>query len=592
MTYSKTRTDVRILPQMEHMKALKWMGCAMILLLTTSPLIAQKKKLTIKKPNLRIGEKIGNLAGNMMTAKTDDLGATAPIVTLIMGVYPVETKTSESKYFPKNTREGDHLVYTTFMKSEGMGMYKILGNVSCEGDSLDYVGVGSYGLNFDKPVEGPKKVDITTETGGKATVTVEPIPEVEILEINGDPTMPILDLNEDFTLKISHPEGAEGTTIKVGLLTDVAGARAWNYFADFKATDKVITIPKESFSSLEINGKLGAGQVNKGLNYLVVLRQKITEYGETTPEQASGDCGKVKIQVQAYGAKPVIVKGKQEEGVITELKFSGRARKKYAYSIYKPNARTGIPFSRASNFGLASLTINGRTYKKESKSGTNTWTVGDTRYTQTWTRTTTYEFPQLPDEYWETAMESFYQSWEKMMAEKFSIKHVPVETITSDPVYTEFFPITEQNTKTRISKNYKNTKRVSPESLREIMKTLNDDSFGELMKSTRVDGMVSLEINFDIGANRDNNIVLLPKVKFSIQGIDETKENRRGVYAEGFITLSTGVPFSSEALEGNPEYLSHILNLEELMASISYMFDALRQKEVEMGYDKIWNIGE
>jgi len=475
---------------------------------------SRKKETETKKPNLRIGEKLGGLAGNMMTAKTSDLGTTAPIVSLIIGVYPLETKTSEVNYFPKGTREGDHMLSVTFMKNEGMGLLKILGSVSCENDSLEYVGVGSYTKTFNRPVTSAKKVEITTETGQKATVMVEPIPEIEIIEINGDPTMPILDLNEDFTIKISNPPGSEGTIVKVGLLTDVAGARAWNYFADFKSTDKVINIPKESFSSLEINGKLGAGQVKKGLNYLVVTREKITEYGNTTPEQVSGDCPKVKIQVRAFGSKPVIVKGRQEEGVITELKFSGRAKNKYAYSIYKPNARTGIPFSRASNFGLASLTINGRTYKKETNSGTSSWSVGNTRYTQSWTTTTTYKFPQLPDSYWENVMDKFYKSWEQTMSEKFSINHIPVDKVTSSAVYNQFFTVSEQNTSTLITKSYLNTKRVNPESFNEVLAGLNDDSFRNLMTNTNVDGLVSLEINFDIGANKDGKVVLLPKIKF------------------------------------------------------------------------------
>jgi len=74
--------------------------------------------------------------------------------------------------------------------------------------------------------------------------------------------------------------------------------------------------------------------------------------------------------------------------------------------------------------------------------------------------------------------------------------------------------------------------------------------------------------------------------------VDETKNNKRGVYAEGFITLSEGVPYNEEHLKSNPDYLSEVLNMNELMESISYMLDALRKKEVEMGYDKIWSIGE
>lgn len=551
-----------------------------------------KKKLTLKKPNLRIGEKIGGMAGNLMTAKTTELSNTAPIVSLIVGVYNPDAKTSEARYFPKGTQEGDHLMYCTFMKQEGMGMLKVSGQISCDEDSMEYVGVGSYGVNFSRPIEGTKTINIKSESGQTARIAVDPIPEVEILDINGDWGMPVLDLNDDFTIRITHPEGSDGTTIKVGLLTDVAGARAWNYFADFKATGDRITIPKEAFSNLEINGKLGAGQVNKGLNYIVVLREKVIEYHEEKGDKVSGDCARVKIQVKAYGTKPVIVKGKQEEGVLTEIKFSGRVRNKYAFSIYKPNARTGIPLSRASNFGLASLTVNGRTYRKETKSGEHTYTSMGTRYTKTWTVTTTYKFPQLPDSHWEQVMDDFYNSWTDVLQTKYNVSHVPIEAITNNPVYQQSFTASDLNTATKVSKSYRYTKRVSPGHLGSVLTSLSAEGVTGLMGQSKLDGLVSLEINFDIGANKDKKIVLLPTVKFSVRGIDETKNNRQGVYAEGFITLKEGVPFSSEAVLANPKALSEVLNIEELMASISIMLDELRKKEVEMGYDKIWSIGE
>lgn len=568
-----------------------------VLIIFSAGLFAQKKKLNIKKPNLRIGEKLGDLAGNMMTAKTTDLSATSPVITMIVGVYDPSTGTSEAGYFPGGTQEGDHMIYATFMKNEGVGMYKVGEDVKAGGQTMDYVGLGSYGYLFDKPIEGNQLVEVTTETGDHASFEIEPIPEIEILEINGDPTMPIIDLNEDLRIKFSHPTGAEGTNVKVGLLTNVAGARAWNYFADFKSTSDEVLIPKESFSNLEISGALNAGQVNKGNTYIVVLREKIVEQSQAKEGQIIGNCTNAQLKTQAYSSKPVIVKGKQENGVIAQLKFSGRHKGKYAYSIYKPNARTGIPFSRASNFGLVCLSISGSTYKKESESGSNSWTVGNTKYTQTWTRTTTYEFPQLPDSYWETVMDVFYKKFTVMFDQKFGVKHIDVEKVTSSPLYTGIFPIEEVNTGKEISKTYKNTSRVAPQSFGEIMRTISSSQSGEtqtvgLMTKETIDGMVSMAINFEIGADKDDKIVLLPKVTFSIKGMDETKDNREGSYADGFITLSQGVPYSEELVKSNPSYLVDVLNVDQLIDCMDYMLSALREKEVAMGYDKIWSIGE
>ena len=226
-------------------------------------------------------------------------------------------------------------------------------------------------------------MNIKTETGGEASFKVDPVPGVEIISINGDNTFPIVDLTEDLKIKFTHPAGAEGTNVKVGLLTDVAGARAWNFFAEFKSTSEEVTIPKESFSNLEISGKMNAGQVNRGLTYMVVMREKITEQSELPEGAITGDVSGVTFKAQSYGTKGVLVKGKQENGVIAEVKFAGRIKDELSYSIAKPNATKGIPFSRASRFGLVSLSIDGKTYKKETESGTGTHSSGGSIYTTT-----------------------------------------------------------------------------------------------------------------------------------------------------------------------------------------------------------------
>ncbi len=557
----------------------------------------QEEKKKFKKPKFNIGEKLGDLAGNLMTSKTSSLAETSPVASLVIGVYNAETGTSEANYFPEGTAEGDHMISITFFKNDGVGLLKLEGDVKVDTTALEYVGMGSYVMRFEKPVTESKVIKVSTITGDEATIEIEPIPDIEILEVNGDPTLPIIDLNEDLRIKFTHPAGAEGTTVKVGLLTDIMGARAWNYFADFKSTDKEVLIPKEAFSNLEINGKLGAGQVNKGMTYLTVTRERVVEQSQAKEGQITGNCSKVKLQTTAYGSKPVIVKGKQDEGVISELKFSGRHRGKYSYAIYKPNARTGIPLSRGSNFGLASFSVSGRTYKKETESGSNSWTVGNTRYTQSWVRTTTYQFPQLPDSYWDNVMDKFYKEYVKVFNTQFNIQYVPVETVTSTAQYAETFGNAEYNTDKKIAKTYKGTRRVSPQSLGEVFSSLSSSQSGDtktvlMMKEAGIDGLVSMELTFDIGANKDDKIILIPTLTFSVKGMDETKDNREGTYAEGRITLSQGVPFSEEALKSNPDYLFKILNAPELLGTLQYMLENLRLKEVEMGYDKIWSIGE
>lgn len=556
----------------------------------------EKKKKRFKLPEVKLREKLGGLTGSLMTGKTEDLSITSPTISLISGLYDPASNTSESKYFPKNSVEGSHGIFITFMKNEGVGMLKITGEISCEAAEMEYLGLGSYATLFDEPITTNKTIRVKTTTS-EGRYTLEPVPEIEIISINGDETFPILDLDEDFTIQISHPEGSEGTTIRVGLISGVAGARAVNNFAEFKATGKEVSIPKESFSNMKYSGKLGTGQFEKGLNYLVVTREKITEHSQIKPEHISGGAQKVKFKSIAYGSRQVVVKGKQENGIITEVKFSGKFKDKLAYSIYKPNATAGIPLSRMSNLGLVSLSIEGKTYQKETESGSSSYTSFGTQYTKTWTRTTTYEFPQLPESHWESAMDVFYKAFQNQLTSNFSINFKDVDEITANKHYNSFFEGNEYLNKKGVSKSYRNTLFTTPTSFSQMWKNRSSSQSEEsasllLMKDMDIDGILSIQISFNIGADRDNNIVLLPRVNFSIQGVDETKNFTQGTYAEGFITYKEGIPYNEAKVKSDPTYLATILNVEEIVENIGYMLKALQAKEVELGFEKIWSIGE
>ena len=579
------------------MKNYSLIALALLLTISICGQETDSKKFKFKKPNLKLREKLGDLAGNAMTGKTDDLFITAPVVSLTTGIYSPETKTSVSKYLPENVVEGDQLISVTFMKNAGMGMLQIKGDVNYEDTPLEYVGLGSYMHIFEKPVDGPRTINVTTETGQKASYTLFPVPNIEILEVNGDATFPIVDLTEDLRLKVTHSPEAEGTVVRVGIPANIAGARAINYFAEFKATGKEVVIPKESFSNLLYSGELNTGQIDRGLTHLVVTREKILEESEIDATNRTGNATGVKFISTSNCSKRILVKGKQENGIITEVRFSGRFKDKLSYSISKPNANTGIPLSRASKFGLASLTINGRTYKKETVQGSENVYSGGTAYTRTWTRTTTYEFPQLPDAYWENVMGIFYTKLQSMLKENFSIQFEDVEKVTASANYAQLFDGVEYNTTKGISKSYKNTKLMTPTSFSETWRSRSSSKSAEtpttmLMKELGMDGLVSFNINFDVGADENDKIVLLPTISFSIRGADETKEYKDGTYANGFITYKEGIPFSTDKLEKDPNYLAEILSCDRVIDNLRFMLITLQQKEIELGFEKIWSIGE
>jgi len=569
-----------------------------ITLLMVTVAYSQEKKEAAPKKTKSLGEKMGDMAGNLLTARTDQLDNCALTATVVSGVYDLRTRTSETKYYPLGTAEGDYAVSITFFKNGGAGLLKLKGEVFCDGQPMEYLGMGSYMMMFREPFTEPKKIRITTEAGDSALILLQPVPEIEILSINNDRILPILDLSEDLTVEFTNPPGSENTRVNAGLLMDLMGARAVNNFADFPATSNKVTIPKEAFSNTEINGRLNAGQFNKGDNFFVLERILKTENSQLGPEQKKGDMPSVTLVAKAYSSWPVIVKGRQEDGILAFLNFSGKfSNDKIGFEIYKPNARTGIPFSRGSKFGLASLTLNGRLYHKETHTSKSEWTVGNTRYTQTTTTTTILEFPQLDDQYWDNMLEALYAEVTNLFRDKFGIVFTDVENVIAAPQYSTLFTDEEVNTYTKISRTYKGTKRSSPKNLLEILGNLSSSKSTEtpmnlLMQGADIDGLLSMDINLDIAADKNNHVVLIPSINFSIIGRDESTDNRNGTYAQGTITFRNGVPFNEEAVRSDPNSLVKVCNVDQMIACMDYMITNLRAKEVEMGYDRIWSIGE
>jgi len=555
-------------------------------------------KFKIKKPNLKLGEKFGNLVGNLMTGTATELDGVVAKTYIISGIYPPEINTSEAKYFPEGTIEGDYMVGVTFMKGAGMGMYEIEGKVTCDGQEMEYLGLGSYLTVFRTPFSNPKEIRIETSMGDVASFKLTPITQVQIVSVNGETSLPILNLDEDIKLRYTNPPGSEGTRIRISLITDVAGARALNRFASFEAgsdAEATVTIPKESLSNPEIVGSVkGVGNYNKGENFLIVEREFITERDNMDDSQNLGDLQTAEIKANSYASMPVIVKGKQEESVYASISVNKKEKNDIGYSIYKPNANYGIPFSKGSRFGLTSFILEGNTYKSESETSERAG-LGNTRIITT--TTTTYQFPQLPASQWEYVMDKIYTGFVQFMQSEYNIEFVPVETITSNSYYASLYPAAQDNTQKIIRTSYEGTQRTNAKSLGEILGSVNsnlttDNTLVNMMKEAEVDGLVSLQLMFQVAGNSDGKVILIPSLSLSITGRDETNNNKQGTYASGYIVNTTGNPFNGDLIKTNPEALAQACSTNEMLEALIDGIRNLRLKEVELGYDKIWNIGQ
>lgn len=569
-----------------------------ILILTGLSAQEEKKKFKFKKPNLKLGEKIGDLTGKLLTSKTSELDEVVAKAYVVSGVYPPEINTTESKYYPAGTIEGDYVIGVTFLKGAGMGMFEVDGSITNEGNDLEYVSLGSYLKVFREPFTEPKTIDIKTSSGDIASIQLTPTAGVEIISVNGENSLPIIDLDEDIELTYLNPPGSENTRIRVSLLTKVMGVKALNRFTDFKAGnvgEVTVTIPKESLSNPEIAGSVkGVANYSKGENFLIVERELITTRDNMGSEQNIGDLQTAELKATSYASIPVIVKGKQEESVYASIKVNQKTTNNIGYTFYKPNANSGIPFSKGSKFGLTSFTLEGKTFKQNTTT-TERYGYGNTRIITT--TTTTYQFPQLPDSQWEYVMDKIYTSFAEFMKTEYSITFVPVEDIISNSYYKTLFPAADKNTDRIIRTSYKGTQRVDAKSIGEIIGSVSsnltsDNTIVNMMEESDVDGLLSLNLSFQVAGNKAGNVILIPTLSLNILGRDEENNNKQGNYGSAFIAKTTGNPFNGDMVKANPEALAAACSTDEMIEALINGIKALRAKELELGYDKIWNIGQ
>lgn len=568
--------------------------------ITFSGAAQEDEKKKGRKGGMNLGEKVGKFAGDLLTSKTADLKLVVAKPIYYCGVFPQSVNTTASKLMPAETVEGDHVISISFFKNEGAGLYKIKGDVTCNGEPMEYVGVGSYLVRSALPYKENPKIEITTETGNKASLVLKALPEIKLLNVNGESSLPILDISEDLEIEIMNPPGAENTRIKVSLLADVMGVRVFNHFADFESGAegiRKIKIPKAALANPETAGQMGAGNYNKGENLLLVERMLITENDKLSAEQDKGQLHSVEMTAVSCASMPVIVKGRQETGLNLSLKVTGRTQENIGFDLYKPNATTGIPLSQASAFGLTSLTLDGKTFKEDTYSNTSTsYGIGGTVYTRTTITTYTYQFPQLPDEHWNYLMETLYTGIVKLLKEKYKIEFVPVENVINTTQYQTLFPPDDANTKSVIKKSYKNTLRSNPRTLSEIFGSISSNTTSNvpiinMMKEVNVDGLVNLNLNLTVGGNKDDKVVLSPALYISIAGRDENNNNKQGTYVTGLLT-SPGTPFNSDNVIKNKQALVDACSIPQLLKALDQSLSTLKTKEAALGYDAIWSIGK
>lgn len=173
--------------------------------------------------------------------------------------------------------------------------------------------------------------------------------------------------------------------------------------------------------------------------------------------------------------------------------------------------------------------------------------AGYGKYNVITTTTTTFEFPQLDDEYWNQFLENIYSDLSSILTKDYNATLVSVNEITTNPIYNEFYTPQDENNKEYIAKNLRNTKRLIATGLEALGdRTTNliadDATMPRLLRDMNLDAVMSVVINYQVAANNDNKIVLLPNVSYRVEGLDQSFDGTSSVWMQGSIK-GPGVPF-------------------------------------------------
>ncbi|NKB70148.1 MAG: hypothetical protein GKR89_23995 [Candidatus Latescibacteria bacterium] len=532
--------------------------------------------------------KVGMMVGGLLTQATADLSTVSAQVRFIRNLYPAETMTTEVKYVgPELWQQGSNTVVINFLKREGVGMYSIDGTVSVDGVELPHLANGVYALKLDAGDLAPKTFEISTSSGQRASFTVGPTDPIGIKSVNGQREGATVNLKEDLVLELDNPPGTGDSEIRVMLMGEIMGTRAWADVGIFKSADRLV-IPQVAF--MHPAGSLGP---NMGPSYMLVERFAVA------PSQVEG-FGAAQIISSSWDCVPVNVEGDLDLGIVGQRANLGLTSRgdieseqgNIKYEVSKPNAFLGRPFSTGKKFAVVSFTVRAtKLSQSRTSSSSSTSSYGSYSVTTTTTTTETRQFPQLPEVFWDNLVEEMYADFEATLTNNWDVELIPVERALQAPSYAGLEPIDDGITTVEVEKSYKGTKNLIPTTLGALMGSISstfasDRIDARLIRELGVDGIIAVTVDLEMPWDE---FTLSPRMSYRISGPPNGYVVGPTIYGQGVVS-GPGVPLDEAKLQADDilDVLATIVRQDELIAAFAASLSYLQQEEVKQGYEEIW----
>jgi len=540
-----------------------------------------------------VQQQIGKVALKLMTKKEADFNNIAAIGKYQSNIYAADV--GITTLGTEDWEEGENLVGVQLVKPEGkIGLIAFDGTVTVGGKEATSYGGGAYFARFDNDDTSPKQVILTSSNGNTTEFEIAPLPSISIKSINGKTSDASVDVNSPLEIELDYDASAEGKRVIVTMITNAPGAKG---FANFQSTiiKNKITVPADAFKHKHIagGGITGKDVTNwaTGENHLQV---SIVENDRATAGQPFPY---FKKELTSFDTVPVTVIGDSDGRA--SIRITGKSEEpngEFAYEASSSNAWYARPLdSNIKRIGIGSLSVSGTLYKKETvTTEEDSYMMGYAGYGEynvITTTTTTFEFPELDDSYWNQYLENIYSDISKTLTEDYSASLVSVDEITSNLIYDEFYTPQDENNKEYIAKNLRDTKRLMStglEALSERTTTLIADNgtMPRLIRDMDLDAVMSIVINYQVAADKDDKIVLLPNVSYIIEGQTQAFDGNSNVWLQGNIR-GPGISFS-ESEFSDLNALNRIGQKDVIVKFIKLSIKELSEEQNKFGYQTVW----
>lgn len=525
---------------------------------------------------------LGKMVAEGITETTSSLKGVACTTYYVNNLYSKKVNSTSAEIMGEKWIEGNNSLTVTFAKKQGVGSYKLDGQILADDEPLPYILGGAYAKIFDSQDLKPRKINIKTKSGDEAFISVDSPKPFTLISVNGEKDNAEVDLNSDLSLEFENFKNLDkNERLKVSFVMDVLGVREFVDIGVFKPT-KFIRIPAAAFKNLSVAASTsGVAELKPGKNYIRVERYNLKK--DRIPGFAASQ-----VVSMAWQTMPVTLTGNslQNRGIESKGDIGKNDTDNYMNYVFNvPNAFYTKPFSKAKKFALYSLSVRG--LLKDVQTNTSVNEVNNIRTTNT--TTITRQFPQLPDAYWEQLMNNSYNDITKLL-KGLNIDLIPVQRVTSAKEYNFIEEINEVNTEREIVKKYKNTKTIMPVSFLKMVSSIsstfaNDRPEIRLIDELGVDGLIGVAIDLVIDKKSDL-IRLVPRMSIRMVGGANGYSVGPLTYANGFIT-GAGASFS-ESEFNNINALNRITRKDDMMKLLNKGIRDLIQKEKENGYEAIW----